>query len=85
MVEKEVAGYKIIANLLDVFVTALNNKFEGTASNYDALVLKLLPEEYQQEKETLYERVMQIASYVASLSDGYAIRLFEKISGKITQ
>lgn len=85
VVEKEVAGYKIIASLLDVFVTALNNKFNNTSSNYDVLVLKLLPEVYQQERDTLYERIMQIASYVASLSDGYAIRLYEKISGKITQ
>lgn len=28
VVEKEVAGYRIIGDLLDVFVTALNNKFE---------------------------------------------------------
>ena len=85
VIEKEVAGYRIIANLLDVFVTALNNKYNGTSSNYDVLVLKLLPEEYQQEKDSLYARIMQIASYVASLSDGYAIRLYEKLSGKITQ
>ena len=83
VIEKEVAGYKIIASLLDVFVTASNNKFKGVASNYDTLVLKLLPEVYQQERETLYGRIMQICSYVASLSDGYAIRLYEKITGKI--
>ncbi|WP_299105945.1 deoxyguanosinetriphosphate triphosphohydrolase [uncultured Tenacibaculum sp.] len=83
VVEKEVAGYKIIADLLDVFVTALNNKFEGKASNYDILVLNLLPEEYQKEKENLYDRIMQICSYVAGLSDGYAIRLFNKIKGDV--
>ena len=83
VVEKEVAGYKIIADLLDVFVTALNNKFEGKASNYDTLVLNLLPEEYQKEKENLYDRIMQICSYVAGLSDGYAIRLFNKIKGDV--
>jgi len=83
VIDKEVAGYKIIASLLDIFVTALNKKYDGTASNYDTLILKLLPEAYQQERDTLYERIMQICSYVASLSDGYAIRLFEKVSGKI--
>lgn len=83
VVEKEVAGYKIIADLLDVFVTALNNKFDGNASNYDALVLNLLPEEYQQEKNNLYDRIMQICSYIAGLSDGYAIRLHKKLAGNI--
>ncbi|KAB1160829.1 deoxyguanosinetriphosphate triphosphohydrolase [Tenacibaculum aiptasiae] len=83
VIEKEVAGYKIIADLLDVFVTALNNKFEGKESNYDKLVLNLLPKEYQKEKEKLYDRIMQIASYVSGLSDGFAIRLYQKIKGNV--
>ena len=84
VVEKEVAGYKIIADLLDVFVTALNNKFENKQSNYDKLVLNLLPEEYQQERENLYDRIMQVCSYIAGLSDGYAIRLHRKLMGYIS-
>ena len=83
VIEKEVAGYKIIADLLDVFTTALNNKFKGTQSNYDKLVLNLLPKEFQQEKEKLYDRIMQICGYIASLSDGFAIRLYKKIKGNI--
>ncbi len=83
VIEKEVAGYKIIADLLDVFVTALNNKFKGNQSNYDKLVLNLLPKEYQQEREKLYDRIMQIASYVSGLSDGFAIRLYQKIKGNV--
>lgn len=83
VVEKEVAGYKIIADLLDVFVTALNNKFEGTSSNYDELVLDLLPNEYQQERKNLYDRTMQISSFIASLSDSLAIKLHKKIKGNI--
>lgn len=84
VVEKEVAGYKIIADLLDVFVTASNNKFDNKQSNYDKLVLNLIPQEYQQDKASLYDRIMQISSYVAGLSDGYAIRLHRKIMGNIS-
>ena len=83
VVEKEVAGYKIIAELLDVFVTALNNKFDGKQSNYDKLVLNLLPKEYQQEKKNLYDRIMLVCSYIAGMSDGYATRLFTKIKGDV--
>ncbi|MFY7670576.1 deoxyguanosinetriphosphate triphosphohydrolase [Tenacibaculum sp. MEBiC06402] len=83
VIEKEVAGYKIIADLLDVFVTALNNKYSGNQSNFDRLVLNLLPEEYRTLKDDLYERILQTCSYVASLSDGYAIRLHKKISGNV--
>ena len=83
VVEKEVAGYRIIADLLDVFVTALNNKFDGNQSNYDKLVLNLLPEEYQIEDENLYNRIMLICSYVSGMSDSYAIRMHKKLTGNI--
>src|SRR6478752_8217299 len=40
VVEKEIVGYQIIQTLLDKFITAFNNKFEGKMSNYDNLILK---------------------------------------------
>jgi dGTPase len=83
VVEKEVAGYRIIADLLDVFVTALNNKFDGNSSNFDKLVLNLLPEEYQTETSDLYNRIMQVCSYVSRMSDSYAIRMHKKLTGNI--
>jgi dGTPase len=83
VVEKEVAGYRIISDLLDVFVTAFNNKFDGTSSNYDELVLNLLPEEYHEKRTDLYTRIMSICSYVARMSDSYAIRMHKKITGNL--
>ena len=83
VVEKEVAGYRIIADLLDVFVTALNNKFDGKPSNFDYLVLHLLPEEYKTETVQLYDRIMQVCSYVSRISDSYAIRVHKKLTGNI--
>ena len=81
VIEKEVAGYRIIADLLDVFVTALNNKFEDNQSNFDKLVLNLLPKEYQVETDNLYLRIMQVCSYVSRMSDSYAIRMHKKLTG----
>ena len=83
VVEKEVAGYRIIADLLDVFVTALNNTFDGNPSNFDKLVLNLLPEEYKIENANLYDRIMQVCSYVSRISDSYAIRMHKKLTGNI--
>jgi dGTPase len=83
VVEKEVAGYRIIADLLDVFVTALNNTFDGNPSNFDDLVLNLLPEEYKTDSVQLYDRIMQVCSYVSRISDGYAIRMHKKLTGNI--
>lgn len=83
VIEKEVAGYRIIADLLDVFVTALNNKYTDSQSNFDKLVLNLLPEEYQTETNDLYQRIMQVCSYVSRMSDSYAIRMHKKLTGNI--
>ena len=83
VVEKEVAGYKILADLLQVFVKAVNTTFEGTASNYDALIFKLLPEELQKTPDKLYDRILMVCSYIASMSDGYAIVLHKKIKGDL--
>ena len=83
VVEKEVAGYRIIADLLDVFVTALNNTFDGNKSNYDKLLLSLLPKEYQIFSSSLYQRIMSICSFISRMSDGYAIKLHKKLTGNI--
>ena len=83
VVEKEVAGYKIIADLLDIFVTALNNHHLGTPTNYDSLLLNLLPKEFQVSSTSPYQRIMAVCSYVSRMSDGYAIRIHKKIQGSM--
>ena len=81
VVEKELAGYNVISHLLEVFLTASNNKFEGTLTNYDKLIISLLPEGLQKPKKSLYLRTLTICGYVASLTDGFAIQLYKKLKG----
>lgn len=82
VIEKEVVGYQIIQTLLDKFITAFNNKFLGEASNYDNLLLKMLPEKFLNEKESLYHRLLHICHYVSLLTDGNALELFNTINGR---
>ena len=81
VIEKELAGYKVIAKLLDVFLTAINNKYNQSLTNYDKLIISLLPENLQQPSDTLYVRLLTIATYVASLTDGSALQLYKKLNG----
>ena len=83
VIEKEIAGYRIIADLLEVFISAKNNQFENQLSNYDKLVLSLLSEEYKVEESSLYKRIMSICSYVAGVSDSYAIKMHKILKGNI--
>jgi len=82
VIEKEIVGYQIIQTLLDKFITAFNNKYEGTASNYDKLILKMLPEKHHLDKGNLYERLLHICHYVSLLTDGNALELYEMIQGQ---
>ena len=78
VIEKELSGYQIINNLLDKFITAFNNNHEGKATNYDKLLLKILPEKHHLEKETLYERLLHICHFISLLTDGKAL-IYSKI------
>ncbi|MGY6649142.1 dGTP triphosphohydrolase [Wenyingzhuangia sp. IMCC45574] len=83
VIEKEVAGYKVIADLLDVFINAINNSYLGNASNYDKLIILMLPQEFNSQSDVLYDRIMNVCTYVASMSDSFAILTHKKISGVI--
>ena len=84
VIEKEIVGYQIIQTLLDKFITAYNNQFEGIASNYDVLILKMLPEKHHLEKEDLYGRLLHICHFISLLTDGNALKLYEMINGRKT-
>ena len=82
VIEKEIVGYQIIQTLLDKFITAFNNHFNGNASNYDGLIMKLLPEKHHLDKDNLYERLLHICHYISLLTDGNALEIFNTINGK---
>ena len=75
VIEKELSGYQIINNLLDKFITAYNNTYDGKATNYDKLLMKILPEKHHLEKENLYDRLLHICHFISMLTDGKAVQL----------
>lgn len=79
VIQKEVMGYKVLNSLLDNFCSATNRKENCTATNYDELLLKLLPERFQAQKENLYQRLLQICHFVSLLTDGKAVELYKTI------
>ena len=81
VIEKEISGYRILADLLDVFITAVNNSYNRTASNYDKLLMNILPEKYMSNDKNSYHRILAVCSFIAGMSDGSAILLHKKIKG----
>jgi dGTPase len=81
VVDKEIMGYKVINTLLKTYVTAINNSFTGTASNYDKLILKSISTKIVIDEDSLYMRLLSVCNYVSSLSDSRAILDYKKIVG----
>jgi dGTPase len=81
VIEKELTGYQIINTLLDKFIKAYNNNIEGKATNYDKLLLRILPEKHHHEKESVYERLLHICHFVSLLTDGNALLYYRTILG----
>ena len=64
-----------------VFSNAVNNRYHGTGSHYDKLILKLFDSELDYKNDKLYNRMMAVCSLVASYSDSNAILIYRKIKG----
>ncbi len=81
VIEKEIAGYRILSDLLHVFISAINNSHNNIASNYDKLILHMLPGSHTEITDSLYNRIFKACGFVSNMSDSYAILLFNKIKG----
>jgi dGTPase len=81
VVDKEIAGYGVINTLLTTYTNAINNMYDGTASNYDKLIFKSLPKTINIESSSLYQRLSSVCFYVSLLSDSKAILEYKKIKG----
>jgi dGTPase len=82
VIEKEIAGYRIIESLLEVFCNALVNKSLDQATTFDQLILKRFDfEAHNLPKDSIYLNLLEASSFVASLSDSQAIQLHHTIKG----
>jgi len=81
VIEKEISGFEVINTLLKTFCLSVNNEFNSEASSYDKLILHILPDTIDFQKNDLYTRLINICHYISLLSDRNAILLYKKIKG----
>lgn len=79
--DKEIAGYEIISKLMEVFTTAAENKVKGKATHYDKLVLRGVLNDIPLENKSTYPWLMEVCCFIASLTDGNALRIYKKLQG----
>lgn len=73
----ELAGYRIIGFLLEVFTDAVRKP--GHA--YSTLLLNRIPEQYEIDATTLYGKLQALVDFVSGMTDVYALDLYRKITG----
>ena len=83
VINKEIAGYEILNHLLRSYGKMAFNCFEDNRSNYDKLLLNILPETVKMTNDSLYQNLMAICLYISKLSDTNAMLLHQKLKGNI--
>ncbi|WP_121906258.1 dGTP triphosphohydrolase [Ulvibacter antarcticus] len=82
VIDKEIAGYHILATLLDAYTTAFENFSNGNQRHYDKLILTSFGSVVS-ENVSVYKFLMECCSYVSMMTDGNALLHFQKIKGNL--
>jgi len=83
VIDKEIAGYQMLSDILKASSDALVHLFEDCCSVYDKLLLSQIPEEYKSNIDSIYDALMASSCFTASLSDSQAIALSKTLRGLI--
>ncbi len=79
VIKVELAGYKVMSGLLELFVPGILN---SNASAIEKKSLVLLPEQFKTDKDaTPYAKVMGVIDFVSGMTDDYAIEMYRNIMG----
>ena len=82
VIEKEIAGYKILTTLLDALTQTIERKQNQQLRQYDKLLLSKTGLNLHENRST-YHSLLECCHYVSKLTDGNALVLFQKIQGNI--
>ena len=73
----ELAGYRIFGYLIDSLTEAVMNQDRA----YSKLLLKRIPEQYNTNAPSTYEKIQCVLDYISGMTDVYALDLYRKITG----
>ena len=78
VLDVELAGYKIIYELLDLYTEAIL----APEKAYSKLLLDGVPSQYQVHHPTVTTRLQGVLDYITGMTDVYALDLYRKINGQ---
>jgi dGTPase len=90
VLEIEAAGFNVVAELLDLFITAVIDKHTHgdnlrRKKPYSEKILSILPDQFNHPGEDrgydLYIRILRICEFVAGMTDSFAVTLYRRLKG----
>ena len=80
VLEIEIAGFHVMSELLEIFVTAV---LKNSKSSLDKTVIALIPKQFQKDiyGNSHYLRVMNVIDHISGMTDAYATEMFRKLKG----
>lgn len=81
VIGKEIAGYQMLSHLLETYTQALLPSEGEALTNYNKLVLKMIPNAEEFEQLSTYGKLIRICSYISSLTDSNIVASFKKFKG----
>ena len=77
VVDIEIAGHKVITQLLDLMLDAVTH----TDRTYSKILINRVSTQYDIKASTLYGRIMAVLDYISGMTDVFALDLYRKING----
>jgi len=75
----EIAGYKVLYDLLDLFIPAV---LEKSPSHKDKKIRKLIPQQYRVEPDvTDYDKVLSVLDFITGMTDPFATQFYKDVTG----
>ena len=78
VVDVELAGYRIISQLIDLFTDAVMNP----TREYSRQLLNRVSSQYEIDAPDDYTRIMAVLDFVSGMTDVFALDLYRKINGE---
>ena len=77
VIEIEIAGYNVIGDLLDEFVTAVLHPSRDKSKK----LIQLIPKQFSTQQDSLYANIQSVVDFIAGMSDLFAVDLYRRIKG----
>ena len=77
VIEIEIAGHKILGNLMEIFADATMSPDE----EFSKKLILLMPEQYRPLNDDTYNRLQSVVDFISGMTDVYALDLYRKING----